>query len=108
MKKTKYYATTTCKESTLTAGKKYDVFVSDEGSEDSLNSFYIKSDTGNTLTCLREECAHIKFGDWEISEKEEVISPAFSSSEINTLLLAINDSLLNLTELKIKLTKLNK
>lgn len=108
MKKTKYYATTTYDAGTLTAGKKYDVFVSDDGSEDSLRSFYIKSDAGNNLTCLKEGCAHIKFGDWEIFEKEEVISLAFSSSEINTLLTAVNGSLLNLTELKIKLTKLNK
>jgi hypothetical protein len=62
MKKTNYYATTTYAAGTLTAGKKYDVFVSDEGSVDSLNSFYIKSDADNTLTCLKEGCAHIKFG----------------------------------------------
>ena len=125
MKKTNYYATTTCTTSTLTPGKKYDVFVSDEGSENSLNSFYIKSDIGTTLTCLEEGCAHILSGNWKLVEKE--IFPMFTSIEIDTLLSAIRcqfeelfstydsvtveknyDQLKKLNDLTTKLTKLNK
>ena len=125
MKKTNYYATTTYDAGTLTAGKKYDVFVSDEGSEDSLNSFYIKSDADNTLTCLKKGCAHIQFGDWDLVEKE--IYPMFTSIEVDTLLSAIRcqfeelfssydsvsvqknyDQLKKLNDLNTKLTKLNK
>ena len=125
MKKTNYYATTTYDADNLTAGKKYDVFVSDEGSVDSLNSFSIKSDIGTTLTCLKEGCAHILSGNWKLVEKE--VLPMFTSIEVDTLLSAIRyqfeelfssydsvsvqknyDQLKKLNDLTTKLTKLNK
>lgn len=60
----------------ITPGKRYPMRNIDENS---LYSFEITDDKGDTLFCLRESCAHLDGGSWEIIDDAEPASSRHAS-----------------------------